>query len=62
MIYENGYTLTSFAEDSGVSNWTLHAIFTHKFKNTREDTIYCIAKELKVPYKEMELMINGEGA
>lgn len=58
MIYEKGYTISSFAEKSCVSNWTLNAIFRHKF-TTRKDTIECLAKAMDMPYEEMEVVCNG---
>lgn len=59
LIYKKGYTISQFAKESGVSNWTLNAIFRHKFKQTRGDTIYCLAKTMNMPYEEMEVMCNA---
>lgn len=59
LIYEKGYTITKLCEISGVSNWTINAIFRGTFKKTRKSTIELIAKALGVSYEEVEVMCNG---
>ena len=57
-IYKNGYTIESFALESGVSRFALNDIFNKKHKKVRGSTIYLISNTLQKPYEVIEELCN----
>lgn len=58
-IYSRGYTIQNFAEECGISRFTLNNILNRSNK-VRGTTIYLIASTLDMPYDEVKRIIDEE--
>lgn len=56
-IYSRGYTIQSFAEECGISRFTLNNILNRSNK-VRGTTIYLIASTLDMSYEEVKALID----
>lgn len=58
-IYSRGYTLENFAEECGLSRFTINKIINRNQK-VRGTTIYLIAETLDMPYEKVKDIIDAK--